>query len=373
MSEAADKKGHAPLCVVGASYREASTDVRARLAALEKGDDAPSKALVAAGYADGVVMLETCSRVEWVVSSQKPRWAEEILRSTLLLRVPDARLHAKAGHAGAHYLLRLAMGLDSVAEGEPAVGRQLVLAFERAHKDGSADRALRLAWRTVQQLLGERRRRGVVQRGLGVQSLVIEELRSQNVAPGAPIGVLGLGDIGKAVVGALKEAGFENVEGHRRATMAELMRLAGTAHAVVVCTGGPAPFVELPERSRAAGERRPVSIDIGVPEQIKHAPGWTRVTLEQLLEQPRRLLDDDTRAWLVDQVGLFADKLTKDLADPPPATALSVIDEERRVFLREVLPPLLEKLPQEQAEELRRACAAFAHTLMERVREGGAA
>ncbi|HEY4221588.1 MAG TPA: hypothetical protein VGO62_09600, partial [Myxococcota bacterium] len=236
------------LCVVGASYRDASTDVRARLAALEKSDDAPSKALVSAGYADGVMMLETCSRVEWIVSSTKPRWAEEILRSTLLRRVSDARLHTKAGHAGAHYLLRLAMGLDSVAEGEPAIGRQLVLAFERAHKDGSADRSLRIAWRAVQQLIGERRRRGVVQHGLGVQTLVVEELRARTIGYDAEIGVLGLGDIGKSVMIALREAGWSRVHGHKRATMSELLLVAERAAAVVVCTGGPAPFVDLPAR-----------------------------------------------------------------------------------------------------------------------------
>jgi len=36
--------------------------------------------------------------------------------------------------------------------------------------------------------------------------------------------------------------------------------------------------------------------------------------------------------------------------------------------LRETLPPLLEKLPAPSAHEVRRACAAFAHSLIERVR-----
>lgn len=357
------------LVVVGASYREASTDVRARLAALEKTDDAPSRALVKAGYADGVVVLETCSRIEWVVSSSKPQWAAEILKSTLGMRAPEARLHVKTGHAGAHYLLRLAMGLDSVAEGEPAVGRQLVLAFERAHKEGAADRALRLSWRAVQQLLGDRRRRGVVQHGLGVQTLVLEELAARGVDKNAPLLVFGLGEIGRAVVNALREAGYTSVDGHRRATHELFHEAAKTARAVVVCTGGPAPFLDLPARD----DERGLVVDIGVPEQVRAAPGWTRVALEELLARPRRLLDDDTRAWLVDQVADAATKLTKDLAAPPPITALSAIDEERRVFLRETLPPLLEKLPPATAEEVRRACATFAHHLMERVREGGGA
>jgi hypothetical protein len=123
--------------------------------------------------------------------------------------------------------------------------------------------------------------------------------------------------------------------------------------------------VELPTRANA-----PLVVDIGVPTQVKSAPGWTQVVLEDLLMQPRRMLDDETRAWLVEQVEHAADRLSKDLSDPVPATALSAIDEARRIFLRETLPPLLEKLPSASAEEVRRACVAFAHNLMERVRDG---
>lgn len=368
-NDAREKRvGQAPFAVVGASYRDVATEVRAKLAALERGADAPSHALVEAGYAEGVVFLETCSRVEWLISSTRPAWAAEILKSTLARRVPDSRVHTKTGHAGAHYLLRVAMGLDSVAEGEPAVGRQLVLAFEKAHKDGAADRSLRLAWRGVQQLMGERRRRGVVRHGLGVQTLVIEELAAKGIAKSDDVLVFGQGEIGRAVSSALKDAGYTRALPHRRSTQLQFLAEAEKARAVVVCTGGPAPFVELP--ARAGSTHGALVIDIGVPTQVKSAPGWTQVMLEDLLMQPRRMLDDETRAWLVDQVEHAADRLSKDLADPVPATALSAIDEARRIFLRETLPPLLEKLPNASAEEVRRACVAFAHNLMERVRDG---
>ena len=71
-NDAREKRvGQAPFAVVGASYRDVATEVRAKLAALEKGADAPSQALVEAGYAEGVVFLETCSRVEWLISSTR--------------------------------------------------------------------------------------------------------------------------------------------------------------------------------------------------------------------------------------------------------------------------------------------------------------
>ena len=166
---------------------------------------------------------------------------------------------------------------------------------------------------------------------------------------------------------ALRDAGYAHVEGHKRDTMADLLTLASRASAIVVCTGGPAAFVDFPARSTPGA----VIVDVGVPAQVRSAQGFTRVTLEELLARPRRLLDDETRAWLVAQVGTSAEKLSRDLTDDVAAGALGVIDEERRVFLRETLPPLLEKLPHDAAEDVRRACTAFAHHLMERVREGG--
>gem|GEM_PF-181521 len=368
-----------PLVVVGASYRAVSTELRARLAACEPSTapsstasmasslppsaSSPAAALLSAGYADGVVVLATCSRVEWIVSSSRPQWAAEILKSTLLTRVPGARLHVRTGGAAAHYLLRVGMGLDSVAEGEPAVGRQLVLAFERAHRDGTADRVLRQCWRATQQLLGERRRRGVVRHGLGVQTLVVEALQHRGVARDAPVGVLGRGEIGRAVAGALSAAGHTAVTLYGRQDAAAFAAFARAGRAVVVCTGAPAAHAVLPARDDGA-----VVVDVGVPAQVASAPGWTSVGLEDLLAQPRRLLDDGSRAWLVEQVATFARRLSHDLAAPAPAGTLSAIDEERRVFLRETLPPLLEKLPAPSAHEVRRACAAFAHSLIERVR-----
>jgi oxygen-dependent protoporphyrinogen oxidase len=355
-----------PLLVLGASYRELPTEGRARLAQLEEGPDAPSRALVSAGYADGVVVLATCSRVEWIVSTKDPRWAAELLRGALLTRVPGARVHVRSGRAAAHYLLRVAMGLDSVAEGEPAVGRQMVLAFERAHLGAHADRGLRRCWRAVQHLVSERRRRGVVRHGLGVQTLVVDALVQRGVAHDAAIAVLGQGEIGRAVVGALNAAGFRGHVAFRRDGRAAFDALAGSCAAVVVCTGAPEAHVALPPRDDG-----PLVVDVGVPAQVRAAPGWTSVALEDLLAHPRRLLDDGTRSWLVEQVGTAADRLAKELAAPAPAGTLSVIDEERRVFLRETLPPLLAHVPPPHAEEVRRACAAFAHALIERVRAEG--
>jgi Glutamyl-tRNAGlu reductase, N-terminal domain/Tetrahydrofolate dehydrogenase/cyclohydrolase, NAD(P)-binding domain len=365
---AARAHGRVPVVVVGASYKDASTDVRARLSALEQSEDPPSRALVNGGWAEAVVPVETCSRIEWVISSNNPDFAADLLAGALVSRVPEAHLHKRTGSAAVHYLMRVAMGLDSVAEGEPAVGRQVARAFELAHVDGRTDGALRQLWRALQQLLAERRKRGLVTHGLGVQSLVVDALSRRAIDSGA-VSVFGQGEIGRAVAQALRDRGF-TVSAHRRATWDAFVKDAERARAVVVCTGAPARFVELPARGAHEGA---VVVDVGSPQQTKSAPGWEIVTLEELLSEPRAQLPDEAREWLTHLIAQAADRTGQDLAAPPPKGALGVIDEERKVFLREKLPEVLAGLPPAQAEQIRRACAAFAHTLMERVREVGVA
>lgn len=378
---AARPSGRVPLVVVGESYRDASTDVRAQLASLEHAalvaeadpgpPDAgrrPSRALVDGGWAGAVVPVETCSRIEWVISSENPDFAAELLMGTLKARVGDGvRLHRKSGGAAVHYLLRVAMGLDSVAEGEPAVGRQMARAFELAHDQGQTDGTLRQLWRALQQLLAERRKRGLVRHGVGVQTLVVDALgrRGLDGSAGA-VAVLGQGEIGRAVVAALRERGF-TVHPHRRATWDAFLDDAARDAAVVVCTGGPTRFVDLPERVDG------LVVDVGSPQQTRHAPGWHLIGLEELLSEPRAQLPEEAREWLTSLVSQAADRASQDLAAPPPSGTLGIIDDARRQFLHERLPEVLAGLPPAQAEAVRRAFALFAHGLMERVRQEGSA
>src|SRR6185503_10147083 len=123
--------------------------------------DSPSFELLATGAARGIARLETCSRTEWVVSSSQPQWAAELLRSALMSRLeggaPGRTLHLKVGPAAAHYLMRVAAGLESLAEGEPAVGRQVLRGFERAHAAKRTDKPLNACWRAVGSLIHRRR------------------------------------------------------------------------------------------------------------------------------------------------------------------------------------------------------------------------
>ena len=354
-----------PVAIVGASYREASTDARAKLAAVD-----PSQELIDGGHITGVVRLQTCSRTEWVVSAARPEWAAELLRSALWARMGEERvsLHLKAGLAGAHYLMRVAGGLDAVAEGEMAVGRQVLKAFERAHGEGKADRVLRVCWKHVESLVHTRRSANSIARssrkpiGEGVEALVLEAIRQHGLRLKSTIPVLGQGEMGRTVARALRAA-FHLAPGFGRSGIEEFLKLAKVAPAVVIATGGPAAWVTLPGRVN-----QPHCFDIGSPGQVLDAGGWQLQGLDALLSGPRRALSEEAHELLQTQVLEATEKLAQALTEKVPAEALMAIDEERREFLHNTLPGVLAEMPARQAEQVKKTVAAFTHALMRRTR-----
>src|SRR6476619_477552 len=104
-----------PLALVGMSYREAPSAVRAALVALDSGMVGPAQQLLAAGEITGVVRIESCARVEWLMASARPAWAAELFSAALIgaLDNPDhLRPRARHGAAAIGGLLRVAAGLD---------------------------------------------------------------------------------------------------------------------------------------------------------------------------------------------------------------------------------------------------------------------
>lgn len=353
-----------PVGVVGVSWRTASTRLRAQLAALAGDAESPIVALRDGGYVQGAMCVATCSRTEWLFTSDNPDWAGALLRGALVTRLPELpvdAVHVRAGAAGLHYLLRVAVGLDSVAEGEGAVGRQLLKAFEAARAAGHTDKRLRQVWKHLERLLHQRRDAVPTQRTLGVQALVREALRERGVRS---VAVLGKGEFGQAMERSLLAHGGWTVTSWSRAGLDALSRALPEHDAVVVCTAGAQSWLELPEATRPA-----LVVDAGSPPQVKRAPGWTLVDLDELLARPELQLADAERERLDGLVHDAMDGLHAALAAPTRAATLAAIDAERTAFLNERLPQLLEGLPKEQVRAVRQAVGAFTHAILQRTRE----
>jgi len=352
-----------PLALVGMSYREAPSAVRAALVALDSQADGPARQLLDAGEITGVVRIESCARVEWLLASPRPAWAAELFSAALIGNAenPDhLRPRARHGAAAVGGLLRVAAGLDSVAQGEHAIGNQVLRSFERAHEAGTVCRNLHVAWRGVGELLGRARRILPQGRTGGVQALVAN--RILELPRDAPIAVFGLGEIGRAMLRALADAGFTAVESFNRASMRAFEGAVARAHVVIVASGAPHAWLSLPD----GGGRR--VFDLGSPLQIVAAPGWELTALDELLDGHGAVLPEAEYAALDAECSATAEKVCQTLLAPPPSDTLAAMTAMRTEFMQNKLPGLLEGLPPQRARKVTSEVNAVLHQFISAAR-----
>jgi len=352
-----------PLALVGMSYREAPSAVRAALVAFDSQADGPARQLLEAGEITGVVRIESCARVEWLLASPRPAWAAELFSAALIGNAenPDhLRPRARHGAAAVGGLLRVAAGLDSVAQGEHAIGNQVLRSFERAHEAGTVCRNLHVAWRGVGELLGRARRILPQGRTGGVQALVSS--RILDVPRDAPIAVFGLGEIGRAMLRALADAGFTAVESFNRASMRAFEGAVARAHTVIVASGAPHAWLTLP-----AGHGRRV-FDLGSPLQIVAAPGWQLTPLDELLDGHGAVLPEADYAALDAECSATAEKVCQALLAPPPSDTLAAMTAMRTEFMQNKLPGLLQGLPPQHARKVTSEVNAVLHQFISAAR-----
>ena len=249
-----------------------------------------SQQLLDAGEITGVVRIESCARVEWLLASPRPAWAAELFSAALIGAAdnPDhLRPRVRHGAAAVGGLLRVAAGLDSVAQGEHAIGNQVLRSFERAHEAGTVCRNLHVAWRGVGELLNRARRILPQGRTGGVQALVVQRLA--DVPRDAPIAVFGLGEIGRAMLRALADAGFTAVESFNRASMRAF------EGAVQRARDGDRRLRRAACLAHAARRRRTHRqvFDLGSPLQLVAAPGWKLTALDELLDGHGAVLPEE--------------------------------------------------------------------------------
>ncbi len=352
-----------PLALVGMSYREAPSAVRAALVALDSGPDGPAQQLLAAGEITGVVRIESCARVEWLMASPRPAWAAELFSAALIgaAENPDhMRPRVRHGAAAVGGLLRVAAGLDSVAQGEHAIGNQVLRSFERAHEAGTVCRNLHVAWRGVGELLGRARRILPQGRTGGVQALVTQQILE--LPRDAPIAVFGLGEIGRAMLRSLADAGFTAVESFNRASMRAFESAVQRAQLVIVASGAPHAWLMLPD-----GRGRQV-YDLGSPLQIVAAPGWKLTALDELLDGHGAVLPESEYAALDAECVAGAEKICQTLLAPPPSDTLAAMTAMRTEFMQNKLPGLLEGLPPQRVRKVTAEVNAMLHQFISAAR-----
>jgi glutamyl-tRNA reductase len=247
-----------------------------------------------------------------------------------------------------------------VAQGEHAIGNQVLRSFERAHEAGTVCRNLHVVWRGVGEMLGKARRILPQGRTGGVQQLVIDRIPDE--PRDAPIAVFGLGEIGRAMLRALVDAGFTAVESFNRASMRAFEGAVARARIVIVASGAPHAWLTLPP-----GDSRRV-FDIGSPLQIIAAPGWRMTALDELLDGQGAVLPEAEYTALDAECSAAAEKICQTLLAPPPSDTLAAMTAIRTEFMQNKLPSLLEGLPPQRARKLTSEVNAMLHEFISAAR-----
>jgi hypothetical protein len=221
-------------------------------------------------------------------------------------------------------------------------------------------RNLHVVWRGVGEMLGRARRILPLGRTGGVQQLVID--RIPDAPRDSPIAVFGLGEIGRAMLRALADAGFTAVESFNRASMRAFEGAVDRAQIVIVASGAPHAWLTLPH---GAGRR---VFDLGSPLQLLSAPGWRMTGLDELLDGHGAVLPEAEYAALDAECAAGTEKIVQTLLAPPPSDTLAAMTAIRSDFMQNKLPALLEGLPPQRARKLTSEVNAMLHDFISAAR-----
>lgn len=126
------------LLVGGVSHKTAPIEIRENLAVAEAGVPAVLRNLLSQPGIREAMVLSTCNRVEFAVTSEDDTDATEALHSVLDPRhATDPHFYHFEGLEAVEHLFRVAASLDSMVVGEPQILGQMKAAFAIAKNHGA--------------------------------------------------------------------------------------------------------------------------------------------------------------------------------------------------------------------------------------------
>jgi glutamyl-tRNA reductase len=352
-----------PLAVVGCDFRVASSKWRSRLVLEDDQACVLARKLCRIGAADGFFDLNTCNRNEWIVSSSEPRWAAELLRAQMKMRIEEARPwlepYVYTGEAAARHVFRVAIGQESLVVGERQIARQLYRALETARGRGISSRVLNGMGTVAGRLVRIALRRGCIENAaVGVHSLAVHYLRSQlRMRDHYKVAVVGLGRIGRRVLGPVEGyPRFEPVLCTRTVTddqrvrpLSELAAVLAEVDAAVVCTGAMQPVIRAEHLSKDRPRKKPLLIlDIGIPEQVESTGIPENVEVVGLDDLVGFYYESHGTQWKAEKdrevVGLVdtaLDEFMMFCSEPKFSAILDMVQRHHRRLVGEEIPRLI--------------------------------
>lgn len=346
-----------PLAVVGCDFRIAPSRARSSLAMTPEETEALARSLKTGGWAEGLVVLDTCNRNEWLVASEDPTWAGELLQSRMRQRLPQELQgcitpYVRIGDEAARHLFRVAIGQESLVVGERQISGQLFKAMAIARAQGHSAKVFHDLEATIGRLVRIAQKRGQLEaNSVGVHSLALAWLRAHRAPVTGRVAVVGMGVIGRKVA-ALLDADpqwtptrFNRTVSEDRGyrPLSELEASLGQVDAALFCTAAPAPVFD--PASLDAGDR-PTLIDLGIPEQVVRQEGAATVGLDELVAWHEARSSENGRTDAA-PMGELLDRALTELhraqQQPPLAPVLEQVRSRSRALVRTEIRALLER------------------------------
>ncbi|MCG2815201.1 MAG: hypothetical protein L6425_04615 [Candidatus Aminicenantes bacterium] len=281
-----------PLVIVGYDFSISSSALREKLAISKEDREYLLTSIRRMDPSAGLLVLETCNRMEWIVSTQMPEWVAEILKAQMLRflqnsglngtdPIPDPKQY-KEREALIH-VIRVVSGLESLAVGEAQIAGQFQKAIQRAQQEKTSNiiinRLAHVAGRTARYgyELGIRSNFKTGIHGLvadHIESYFGPEIKDRTIL------VAGMGEIGKKTASLIEEKfkcrvirfnrTVKSQHQHEWVSLEKLLEFIPSADALVAATGAPSPVITENE----VGQRRQGTLlimDIGIPRQVSES------------------------------------------------------------------------------------------------------
>lgn len=368
-----------PLVVVGCDFRIASSGLRELLVTTEQARSDLFKAIQQIDPNAGFMALETCNRIEWILSTVVPEWIGEILAARMVshwqtdneeitqLANPYSYYHDDA----ARHVLRVVVGMESLATGEAQIAGQFQRAVRRAQREGTssctlnslaaiAGRLAKLAYK-----IGFRAHHSHGIHGL-TASFILDRVKPKSTD--LLVLVVGMGEIGKRTADVLHELigcrvlRFNRTVAQRHSSvwlpLPSLPNYTQEADALIIATSARTPIIDASLIDQTGRTQPLLLMDLGIPRQVEEKLRTTRGidyrTLDDLLEERGAEPEQQLRDQMEQKITRALNRFRRSCRERNMVKLLDTLAQQRQVFLQQFVPQFVREQVNDMAEPLRK-------------------
>ena len=356
-----------------------------------------------------VIVLSTCNRTEVYAVAERYHAAHtdilEFLCETSGLSADEItpHLYSQFDDDAVVHLFEVAAGIDSAVLGETEIVGQVRDAWDFAMKQGTSRSTLNLLFRyAIESGKRARTETGISRSTASVAHAAVEMAEEiLGTLSGKRVLVVGAGEMGEGVAGALSRAGTESITvlnrtvsraealadkiGARVSDFESLENELSTADVVLACTGAGGVIIdhELLARVRQGVSTPILVVDIALPRDVAASvaelPGVTLRDLDNLSDwaqrgidkrasevgQVREIIAEEVKRFLLDQTQRQAAPLVAQLREVVESirtaemdrfeTALSAMTPEQRELVESISHGIINKMLHVPSVRLREA------------------